>query len=78
MRIYIGKKLSLRSNGQKIGFIQLMDPARLIRQEEALNRLSNEMKVAPFRCFSLPGAMPVQNGEGIYGLEGVGGFMIMN
>ena len=33
------------------GFIQLMDPARLIRQEEALNRLSNEMKVAPFRCF---------------------------
>ena len=74
LRIDIGKKPSLRSNGQKIGFIQLMDPARLIRQEEALNRLSNEMKVAPFRCFSLPGAMPVQNGEGIYGLEGVGGF----
>ena len=33
-------------------FIQLMDPARLIRQEEALNRLSNEMKVAPFAVFS--------------------------
>lgn len=74
LRIDIGKKPSLQSRGEKIGFIQLIDPARLIRQEEVLNKLSNEMKAAPFRCFSLPGAMSVRNGEGIYGLEGIGGF----
>lgn len=74
LRIDIGNKPSLQLKGQKIGFIQLVDPARLIRQEEVLNRLSNEMKAAPFRCFSLPGAMSVRNGEGIYGLEGIGGF----
>ncbi len=74
LRIDIGKKPSLQTRGEKIGFIQLVDPERLFRQEEVLNRLSNEMKTAPFRCFSLPGAMSVRNGEGIYGLEGIGGF----
>ncbi len=74
LRIDIGKKPSLLTKGEKIGFIQLVDPERLFRQEEVLNRLSNEMKTAPFRCFSLPGAMSVRNGEGIYGLEGIGGF----
>lgn len=74
LRIDIGKKQSLQSSGQKIGFIQLVDPARFLRNEKVLNDLSNEMKVAPFRCFSFPGAMSLQNSEGIYGLESVSGF----
>jgi hypothetical protein len=74
LRIDIGKKPSLERPGQKIGFIQLIDPARFIRQEEVLNKLRNEMKTAPFRCFPLPGAMSVRNAEGIYGLEGISGF----
>lgn len=73
LRIDIGKKDSLFSKGQKIGFFQLVNPERFVRSDEVLKKLSNEMKVTPFRCYSLPGALP-QNGEGIHGLEGVNGF----
>jgi len=31
------------------------------------------METEPFRCFTLPGTLP-QNGEGIFGLEGIGDF----
>lgn len=54
-------------------FVKLFDPAPYFKTEPALLPLQAEMKRAPFRCFSLPGALP-QNGEGIHGLEGVNGF----
>lgn len=41
--------------------------------EQAVVDLQTEMKHEPFRCFTLPGALP-RNGEGTLGLEGVGGF----
>jgi hypothetical protein len=54
-------------------FIKLMDPKPYFYAEPAVRKLQREMAVAPFRVFSLPGALP-QNGEGIHGLEGVDGF----
>ncbi len=74
LRIDIGTKPSLQLKGKRNGFIELIDPERFVRQEEVLTRLGNEMKTTPFRCFSLPGAMAIRNSEGIYGLEGIGGF----
>ncbi len=54
-------------------FIKLINPQPYFYAEPALQNIRNEMARAPFRVFSLPGALP-QNGEGIHGLEGVGGF----
>lgn len=55
-------------------FIQLASSKQYFYKEPALVKLGTEMREAPFRCFSLPGTFPSQNGEGIHGLEGVGGF----
>lgn len=54
-------------------FIKLVNPAPYFYQDPSLNPLVDEMRREPFRCFSLPGALP-QSGEGIHHLEGVGGF----
>jgi hypothetical protein len=54
-------------------FIQVTNPAQYFYSEQPLVDLKTKMADAPFRCFSLPGALP-QSGEGIHGLEGVGGF----
>lgn len=73
LRIDIGEKKSLYSPSKKVGFVQLINPAGYFNSEEPLVNLSKEMNTEPFRCYSLPGALP-QNGEGIHGLEGVNGF----
>ncbi|HON11443.1 MAG TPA: hypothetical protein PLE24_11300 [Chitinispirillaceae bacterium] len=58
-----------------VKFIRMVDVKPYFRSEPALEKLGTEMKTAPFRVFSLPGAMmSQQNGEGIFGLEGVSGF----
>ena len=54
-------------------FIKLINPKPYFYRDPALAPLVDEMRIDPFRCFSLPGALP-QNGEGIHGLEGIGGF----
>lgn len=54
-------------------FVKLFDPAPYFNSEASLKPLQAEMEKTPFRCFSLPGALP-QNGEGVKGLEGVNGF----
>jgi len=44
-------------------------------KDPALRELLTEFAKAPFRVFSLRGTYPIQqNQEGVYGLEGVGGF----
>jgi hypothetical protein len=56
-------------------FIKLADPRPYFRNEPALEKLRGQMAGAPFRVFSLPGSLAEQqNGEGVHGLEGVGGF----
>jgi hypothetical protein len=54
-------------------FIKVIDSRPYFFNEPAVTALQEKMKKEPFRCFSLPGAL-AQNGEGIHGLEGVGGF----
>jgi hypothetical protein len=54
-------------------FIKYADPRPYFYNEPALQKLKDEMVAAPFRVFTLPGTLS-QNGEGIHGLEGVGGF----
>jgi hypothetical protein len=54
-------------------FIKLISPAPYFYSEPAITDLANKMRSEPFRCYSLPGALP-QNGEGIHNLEGVSGF----
>ena len=54
-------------------FIKVIDPRPYFFNEPVITDLQEKMKKEPFRCFSLPGAL-AQNGEGIHGLEGVGGF----
>lgn len=54
-------------------FNKTIDPRPYFYSEPALQKLKTEMAVEPFRVFALPGALS-QNGEGIHGLEGVGGF----
>jgi len=54
-------------------FIKIINPQPYFADEPAFRDLRSEMERAPFRCFSLAGALP-QNSEGIHGLEGVGGF----
>jgi hypothetical protein len=54
-------------------FIQVVNPTPYFYSEQTLVDLKNEMTNGPFRCFSLPGAL-TQSGEGIHGVEGVGGF----
>ena len=56
-------------------FITVDSPRRYFYQNDAaLNELKGEFAKAPFRVFSLPRTFPMQNQEGVYGLEGVGGF----
>lgn len=55
-------------------FVKTIDPRPYFYTEQAITDLSTEMAVEPFRCFSLPGTFSEQNPEGIFGLEGVGGF----
>lgn len=74
LRVGAGEKQSLRSASDKIGFIQLDNPARYFRSEPTLKDLQKEMESSPFRCYSLPGTFAQQNADGIYGLEGVNGF----
>lgn len=54
-------------------FIKTINPKPYFYAEQAISDLQSEMVREPFRCFALPGALP-QGGEGIQGLEGVGGF----
>jgi hypothetical protein len=54
-------------------FVKLINPRPYFYAEPAVQKLQAEMAAAPFRVFSLPGALQ-QNGEGVMGLEGVGGF----
>jgi hypothetical protein len=54
-------------------FITTVNPKPYFYAEQTVVDLRNEMKREPFRCFALPGALP-KGGEGIQGLEGVGGF----
>ncbi len=54
-------------------FITTINPKPYFYAEQTVVDLQNEMKQEPFRCFLLPGALP-KGGEGIMGLEGVGGF----
>ena len=54
-------------------FIKIIDPRPYFYTEPALAKLKGEMKKEPFRVFTLPGTLS-QNGEGVQGLEGVGGF----
>jgi hypothetical protein len=60
----------LRDDAQ---FIKYIDSRPYFYDEPAIQKLKSEMSDAPFRVFSLPGALP-QNGEGIHGLEGISGF----
>ena len=54
-------------------FVTTVNPKPYFYAEQTAVDLQNEMKTEPFRCFVLPGALP-KGGEGILGLEGVGGF----
>jgi hypothetical protein len=54
-------------------FIKLVNPAPYVYKDPALRSLADEMRTEPFRCYSLPGTLQ-QNGEGLQGLEGLGGF----
>ena len=54
-------------------FNKTINPGPYFYTDPALKKLQKEMASAPFRVFAIPGALP-QNGEGIHGLEGVGGF----
>jgi hypothetical protein len=54
-------------------FIKVIDPRPYFYDEPVLQKLKGEMTAAPFRVFSLPGALP-QNAAGVHGLEDVEGF----
>jgi len=54
-------------------FIKTISPRPYTGTERELAKLAAALPSSPFRCFSLPGALP-QNGEGIHRIEGVGGF----
>jgi hypothetical protein len=54
-------------------FIKMIDHRPYLYVDPALANLKDKMKIDPFRCFALPGALQ-NNGEGIAGLEGVSGF----
>jgi len=56
-------------------FYSVESPRKYFYQSDAtINGLKSEFVKAPFRVFSLPGAFPMKNQEGAYGLEGVSGF----
>jgi hypothetical protein len=57
-------------------FFTVDNPQRhFYRNDPTLKELSAEFAKAPFRVFSLPGTYPIQqNQDGVYGLEGVGGY----
>jgi hypothetical protein len=54
-------------------FIRTQNPRPYFYADPTIAALAKQMPAEPFRCFTLPGALP-QNGEGIYGLEGLSGF----
>jgi hypothetical protein len=68
--LVIGALDVLRVDAQ---FIKVIDPQPYFADEPAFQDLRGKMAEAPFRCFSIAGALP-QNAEGVHGLEGVGGF----
>jgi hypothetical protein len=57
-------------------FLTVGSPLQYFYQNDpTLSELAAEFAKAPFRVFSLPRTYPImQNQEGVYGLEGVGGF----
>jgi len=56
-------------------FYSVESPQKYFYQNDAaINELKGEFAKAPFRVFSLPRTFPIHNQEGVYGLEGVGGF----
>ena len=70
--IVMGAADMMKVDGQ---FISVDSPRKYFYQNDAaLNELKREFANAPFRVFSLPRTFPMQNQEGVYGLEGVGGF----
>jgi len=70
--IVMGVMDMVRVNSQ---FITVESPRKYFYQNDAaLNELKTEFAKAPFRVFSLPRTFPMQNQEGVYGLEGVSGF----
>jgi hypothetical protein len=54
-------------------FIKTVNPSPYFAAEPVVKQLKAEMAREPFRVYSVPGALQ-QNGEGVHGLEGVGGF----
>jgi hypothetical protein len=56
-------------------FITVETPRKYFYQNDpTLTALKSEFAKAPFRVFTLPRTFPMQNQEGVYGLEGVSGF----
>jgi hypothetical protein len=54
-------------------FVKTIDPRPYFLPEKTITELKSEMSIEPFRCFSFPQALP-EGGEGLWSLEGVGGF----
>ncbi|MFP4012818.1 MAG: hypothetical protein ACLFVQ_01920 [Chitinispirillaceae bacterium] len=63
----------MRVNSQ---FVEVVSPWRHFhRNEPVLDQLKNEYEKEPFRLYTFPNVLARnQNQEGVYGLEGVGGF----
>ena len=58
-----------------VKFIRMVDDVKpYFRVNLGSEKLGTEMKTAPFPVFSSGAKMSQQNGEGIFGLEGVSGF----
>ena len=56
-------------------FTKIDTPRKYLYYDDpTINELNKEFASVPFRVFSLPRTFPNQNQEGVYGLEGVGGF----
>jgi hypothetical protein len=63
---------TIKVNGQ---FIKTESPRKYFYQNDpAINELKREFAKTPFRVFAWRGTFPMQNQEGVYGLEGVSGF----
>jgi hypothetical protein len=71
--IIMGVIDTVKVDGQ---FFNVGSPQQYFYQNDPiLKELSAEFAKAPFRVFSMRGTYPIQqNQEGVYGLEGVGGF----
>jgi hypothetical protein len=70
--IIVGTIDMIKVNSQ---FIKIESPWKYYyRDDAALRELKAAHERAPFRVFSLPQTFRTENQEGLYGLEGVGGF----